>query len=118
MGIRVGYGIWPRLYGLGAVCNSRPKEYPFPRPPNVPLLRALWSLLDGIWGLLEGRWGVLVMIFNEFGVQALAAQQLVALQIIVSCGRVCTNGRVMYHAYRKNCRPSSATTWRGRALSK
>ena len=30
------------------------------RPPNVPLLRALWSLLDGIWGLLEGSWGVLV----------------------------------------------------------
>ena len=27
-------------------------------PPNVPLLRALWSLLDGIWGVLEG-WGVL-----------------------------------------------------------
>ena len=31
-----------------------------PRPPNVPLLRALWSLLDGIWGLLKGSWGVLV----------------------------------------------------------
>ena len=27
--------------------------------PNVPLLRALWSLLDGIWGLLKGSWGVL-----------------------------------------------------------
>ena len=31
-----------------------------PRPPNVPLLRALWSLLDGIWGSLKGSWGVLV----------------------------------------------------------
>ena len=31
-----------------------------PRPPNVPLLRALWYLLDGIWGLLKGSWGVLV----------------------------------------------------------
>ena len=31
-----------------------------PRPPNVPLLRALWSLLDGIWGFLKGSWGVLV----------------------------------------------------------
>ena len=31
-----------------------------PRPSNVPLLRALWSLLDGIWGLLKGSWGVLV----------------------------------------------------------
>ena len=30
------------------------------RPPNVPLLRALWSLLDGIWGVLKGSWGVLV----------------------------------------------------------
>ena len=27
---------------------------------NVPLLRALWSLLDGSWGVLEGSWGVLV----------------------------------------------------------
>ena len=31
-----------------------------PRAPNVPLLRALWSLLDGIWGVLKGSWGVLV----------------------------------------------------------
>ena len=31
-----------------------------PRPPNVPLLRALWSLLDGIWCVLKGSWGVLV----------------------------------------------------------
>ena len=28
-----------------------------PRPPNVPLFRALWSLLAGIWGLLKGSWG-------------------------------------------------------------
>ena len=28
-----------------------------PKPPNVPLFRALWSLLDGIWGLLKGSWG-------------------------------------------------------------
>ena len=33
-----------------------------PRPPNVPLLRAIWSLLDGIWGLLKGSWGVLAEI--------------------------------------------------------
>ena len=25
--------------------------------PNVPLLRALWSLFVGIWGLLKGSWG-------------------------------------------------------------
>ena len=31
-----------------------------PRPPNLPLLRAVWSLLVGIWGLLKGNWGVLV----------------------------------------------------------
>ena len=30
-----------------------------PAPPNVPLLRALWSLLDGIRGVLKGSWGVL-----------------------------------------------------------
>ena len=33
-----------------------------PRPPNVPLLRALWSLLDGIWGFLKGSWGVLAYV--------------------------------------------------------
>ena len=33
---------------------------PLPRPPNVPLLRAVWSLLDAIWGVLKGSWGVLV----------------------------------------------------------
>ena len=32
-----------------------------PRPPNVPLLRALWSLLNGIWGVLKGSWGVHLM---------------------------------------------------------
>ena len=31
-----------------------------PTPPNVPLFRALWSLLDGIWGSLRRSWGVLV----------------------------------------------------------
>ena len=31
-----------------------------PTSLNVPLLRALWSLLDGIWGSLKGSWGVLV----------------------------------------------------------
>ena len=30
-------------------------------PINVPLLRALWSLLDGIWGVLKGSRGVLVV---------------------------------------------------------
>ena len=30
-----------------------------PRPPNVPVLRAVWSSFDGIWGVLKGSWGVL-----------------------------------------------------------
>ena len=29
-------------------------------PPDVPLFRAIWSLLDAIWGLFKGSWGVLV----------------------------------------------------------
>ena len=36
-----------------------------PRPPNEPLLRALWSLLDGIWGLLKGSWGLLEEILSD-----------------------------------------------------
>ena len=32
---------------------------PHPGPPTVPLLRALWSVLDGIWGVLKGSWRVL-----------------------------------------------------------
>ena len=35
-----------------------------PRPPNVPLLRAFWSLLDGIYGVLKGSWGVLVFRYH------------------------------------------------------
>ena len=35
-----------------------------PRPPNVPLLRASWSLLVGIWGLLKGSSGVMVLDFE------------------------------------------------------
>ena len=30
-----------------------------PTPPNLPLLRALWSEFNGIWGSLEGSCGVL-----------------------------------------------------------
>ena len=33
-------------------------------PPDVPLLRALWSLLVGIWDRLKGSWGVLVYRFR------------------------------------------------------
>ena len=43
---------------------QRGQQDRLPRPPNVPLLRALWSLLDGIWGLLKGSRGVLVHVHN------------------------------------------------------
>ena len=42
---------------------GRPKALNSPRPSNVPLLRALWYLLDGIWGLLKGSWGVLAGMY-------------------------------------------------------
>ena len=35
-------------------------RYLLPAPSNVPLLRALWFVVDGIVGLLKGSWGVLV----------------------------------------------------------
>ena len=31
----------------------------YTRPPNVPPLMTLWSLLDDVWGVLRGCWGVL-----------------------------------------------------------
>ena len=50
----------------------------FPRPPKVPLLRALWSLSDGILGLLKGSRGVLdvtgpdiMLQFSSFRAQVL-----------------------------------------------
>ena len=39
--------------------TQRPHD---PRPPNLPLLGALWSLLDGIWGVLKGSWEVLDVV--------------------------------------------------------
>ena len=40
-------------------------QYPtirkYPRLSNVPLLRALWPLLDANSGVLRGSWGVLDM---------------------------------------------------------
>ena len=47
------------------VPDVRGKPLLNPRPPNVPLFRALWSLLDGIWGSLKGSWGVL----DDAGIQ-------------------------------------------------
>ena len=44
---------------MGGVGLIKMKRESKPRPPNVALLRALWSLLDGIWGVLKGSWGVM-----------------------------------------------------------
>ena len=40
-----------------AVIQIKNTPWPRPRPANVRLLRALWSLLDGLWGILKGSWG-------------------------------------------------------------
>ena len=41
----------------GADAARTCRQWLAPRPPNVPLLKALWSLLDGIWGVLKRSWG-------------------------------------------------------------
>ena len=46
--------------GFGEMGAKKGNPMEVPRPPNVPLLRALWYLLLGIWGILKGSWGVLV----------------------------------------------------------
>ena len=48
----------PNIYEAN-VPQSFIKRLHYPTPPNVPLLRPLWSLLDGIGGSLKGSWGVL-----------------------------------------------------------
>ena len=45
--------------------DDTPGDSYVPRPPNVPLLKALWSLVDGIWGVLKGILGGA----GSFGVQ-------------------------------------------------
>ena len=56
-------GVWgpgrPRLGSLQTALRvfRRLQVLCEPGPPNVPQLRALWSLLDGIWGVLKGSWG-------------------------------------------------------------
>ena len=49
-------------YGIIMVINIIHRIYIYiytymyiPRPPHVPLLKALWSPLDGIWGVLKGN---------------------------------------------------------------
>ena len=64
---------WSSVAAVGGWPNF-PKSWAlFPSAPNVPPLRALWSLLDGIWGVLKGTWGALVLevapksLFPELG---------------------------------------------------
>ena len=49
---------WP---GPSKAAEAVGREASFPRPPNVALMRDLWSLLDGIGGVLKGSWGVVVV---------------------------------------------------------
>ena len=55
----------PGPQGVGSpgplAINKSPKNSTIPRPPNVPLFRALWALLGGIWGVLYGCSEVLVV---------------------------------------------------------
>ena len=64
--MEVGSSYLPKGSTSQKICNSWPEvckigpriqAQPLPRPPNVALLRALWSLLVGIWGLLKGILG-------------------------------------------------------------
>ena len=49
---------WNRGPQAGGFQTHQPAEgLLLPRPPNVPLLRALWSLLVGVWGSLKGSGG-------------------------------------------------------------
>ena len=49
-----------------------------PRPPNVSLFRALWSLLDGMCGVLNGSWGVLVFSTED-------AFHILVKKLLLSC---------------------------------
>ena len=74
MGPWYWYLPWGSRYpNIGRIHISGPRapgvHILYPRPPNVPLSRALWSLLDGSWGVLKGSWGVLDITY--FGVSSL-----------------------------------------------
>ena len=52
------------IFVKGLMVSSRwglasPKVMKCPESRNVPLLGALWSLLDGVWGIISGSGGVL-----------------------------------------------------------
>ena len=62
---RCNYGCADEAANVGILVLIRQPELQTlhkSRPPNVPLLRALWSLLVGIWAILRGSWGVLVVV--------------------------------------------------------
>ena len=54
------FGIRPKAAPAAVPTQRLHVDVEYLDPVNVPLLRALWSLLDGIWGVLKGSWGVLV----------------------------------------------------------
>ena len=66
-----------------------------PRSPNVPLLRALWSLFYGIWGLLKGSWGVL------------EDEWIIAISHHLSCGRAQSDAIVIMTYYEIGTRFTS-----------
>ena len=53
------------LFGAPGTKHPSPTHKLPPRPPNVPLSRALWSLSDGLWGVLKESWGVRVCVISE-----------------------------------------------------
>ena len=92
---------WPASRELGNV----------PRPPNVALLRALWSLLVGIWDILKGSWGVLVdptitaclrhpnLAYRSKGLEGVRSQRVQVPNCAVIWGSL--QGPSIYHIYHE-----------------
>ena len=62
--------MWTLAFCMGSYVGHQDAQKIDPilrEAPNIPLIRALWSLLDGIWGLLKGSWGVLAAYTLSFG---------------------------------------------------
>ena len=45
--------------------RAKQEDFTACRLPNVPLLGAVWSLVDSIWDSLKGSWGVLALVQEE-----------------------------------------------------
>ena len=59
-------GIWTLRMPSGSGYTWGSKQPKLTRPPNVPLFRALRSLLHGIWGVSKSSWGVLIDPVNIY----------------------------------------------------